>query len=63
VFPWECLATLLAVPLLVASGRCAVGTFTVPRLFVPAIRSIVSCYLVAVGLFTAAVAIGAWLAG
>jgi 1,4-dihydroxy-2-naphthoate octaprenyltransferase len=63
VFPWPCLSALLAVPLLVSSGRCAVRTFTAPRLFVPAIRSIVSCYLVAVALFTAAVAIGAWLPG
>ncbi|MGD0110041.1 MAG: prenyltransferase [Rhodopila sp.] len=60
VFPWECLATLLALPLLISSARCAVGTFNTPRLFVPAIRSIVSCYLVAVALFTAAIAISAW---
>jgi 1,4-dihydroxy-2-naphthoate octaprenyltransferase len=61
LFPWPCLATLLALPLLVSSGRRAVGTFNTPRLFVPAIRSIVTCYLTAVALFTAAVAIGAWL--
>jgi 1,4-dihydroxy-2-naphthoate octaprenyltransferase len=60
VFPRICLATLLAVPLLVVSGWRAVGTFETPRLFVPAIRSIVSCYAVAVALFTAGVAIDAW---
>jgi 1,4-dihydroxy-2-naphthoate octaprenyltransferase len=60
VFPRICLGTLLAVPLLVVSGWRAVGTFETPRLFVPAIRSIVSCYAVAVALFTAGVAIDAW---
>ena len=40
-------------PLLVASARRAIHTFESPRLFVPAIRSIVACYLVAVSLFTA----------
>lgn len=61
LFPWPCLAALLALPLLISSGRCAVGTFGTPRLFVPAIRDIVSCYLVAVALFTAAIAVSAWL--
>jgi 1,4-dihydroxy-2-naphthoate octaprenyltransferase len=60
MFPWLCLTTLLALPLLVESGRCAMGTFNTPRLFVPAIRGIVGCYLVAVALFVAAVALGAW---
>jgi 1,4-dihydroxy-2-naphthoate octaprenyltransferase len=60
VFPWPCLATLLAVPLLVQSGRAAVTTYERPRAFVPAIRSIVSCYVVAVALFTAAVGLDAW---
>jgi 1,4-dihydroxy-2-naphthoate octaprenyltransferase len=62
VFPVLCLVSLLAVPWLVASGRAAVGTYTTPRLFVPAIRSIVTCYAVAVALFTVAVAVAAWLA-
>lgn len=61
VFPWTCLATLLALPLLVSSGRAAAGTYETPRLFVPAIRSIVSCYLLAVAVFTAAIALDAWL--
>lgn len=52
VFPIPCLAALLALPLLIASGRCAIRTYESPRQFVPAIRSIVACYLVAVTLFT-----------
>ena len=63
IFPRFCLATLLALPLLVASARHARGTYTTPRQFVPAIRSIVACYAVAVALFTAAVALDAWLSG
>jgi 1,4-dihydroxy-2-naphthoate octaprenyltransferase len=60
VFPWPCLATLLAAPLLIQSGRAAVTTYERPRQFVPAIRAIVSCYVVAVALFTAGVALDAW---
>ena len=60
VFPVPCLAALLAVPLLVASGRCAVHTYESPRDFIPAVRSIVSCYMVAVLLFTCGVL---WPAG
>jgi len=55
VFPPACLAALLAVPLLVASGRCAMRTYESPRAFIPAVRSIVSCYMVAVLLFTCGV--------
>src|SRR5262249_1069543 len=55
VFPPTCLAALLAVPLLVASGRCAMRTYESPRAFIPAVRSIVSCYVVAVLLFTCGV--------
>jgi 1,4-dihydroxy-2-naphthoate octaprenyltransferase len=62
VFPVATLVTLLALPLLVASGRHAVRTYNTPRAFVPAIRSIVSCYGVAVSLFTAAIALQAWRA-
>jgi len=51
VFPPACLAALLALPLLVASGRRAFPTFEHPRQFVAAIRSVVGCYAVAVGLF------------
>ena len=55
VFPPACLAALLAVPLLVASGRCAMRTYESPREFILAVRSIVSCYMVAVLLFTCGV--------
>ena len=51
VFPVACLAALLALPLLVSSARAAVRTYESPRQFVPAIRAIVQCYLVAVSLF------------
>jgi len=50
-FPIGCLAALGATPLLIASARRAAGTFEQPRLFLPAIRSIVGCYAVATGLF------------
>ena len=60
VFPPACLAALLALPLLIASARSAIHTFDTPRLFVPAIRSIVSCYLVAVTLFTVGLLLSAW---
>lgn len=59
-FPWPCLAALLAAPLLVASARRAIHTFESPRSFVPAVRSIVACYLLAVSLFTAGVWVNAW---
>ncbi len=51
VFPPACLATLLAAPLLVQSARVGVRTYESPRQFVPAIRAVVACYLVAVALF------------
>jgi 1,4-dihydroxy-2-naphthoate octaprenyltransferase len=50
-FPAGCLMALLALPLLVASARAAVHTYESPRQFVPAIRSIVGCYALAVVLF------------
>jgi 1,4-dihydroxy-2-naphthoate octaprenyltransferase len=46
------LAALLALPLLVKSGRAAVRTYESPRAFVPAVRAIVACYALAVLLFT-----------
>lgn len=55
VFPSPCLVALFAAPLLVASARSAIHTFDTPRLFVPAIRAIVRCYLVAMILFTAGI--------
>ena len=59
-FPLACLAALFALPLLVASARRAIDTFETPRLFVPAVRSVVACYLVAVSLFTGGVLLHAW---
>jgi 1,4-dihydroxy-2-naphthoate octaprenyltransferase len=59
-FPRACLAALLALPLLVRSARRARHTFESPRQFVPAIRSIVSCYMVAVSLFIAGIFLHAW---
>ena len=61
VLPFACLAALFAVPLLVASARRARQTFTTPRQFVPAIRSIVACYVVAVTLFSAGVLVQRWI--
>ena len=55
IFPPASAAALLALPLLVKSGRCALRTCETPREFVPAVRSIVACYVVAVLLFTAGV--------
>jgi 1,4-dihydroxy-2-naphthoate octaprenyltransferase len=52
LFPVACLAALLALPLLVSSARTGLGTFESPRLFVPAIRAVVTCYAVAVALFS-----------
>jgi len=63
LFPLGCLAALLAAPLIVASGRCAFATCNTPRRFVPAIQRIVTAYVVAVALFTAAIALQAWLGG
>jgi 1,4-dihydroxy-2-naphthoate polyprenyltransferase len=51
VFPVPCLAALLAVPLLFKSARVGVRTYESPRQFVPAIRAVVACYLVAVAFF------------
>jgi 1,4-dihydroxy-2-naphthoate octaprenyltransferase len=55
VFPVACLAALLALPWLVSSGRTALRTFESPRQFVPAIRAVVRCYLIAVTLFGAGI--------
>lgn len=51
IFPVACLAVLLAAPLLIQSARVGVRTYESPRRFVPAIRAVVACYLVAVALF------------
>jgi 1,4-dihydroxy-2-naphthoate octaprenyltransferase len=60
MFPVACLAALLSFPWLFASARRAVHTYPTPRLFVPAIRSIVGCYLVAVTLFTGGILLQGW---
>jgi len=60
VFPPTALVAFLAVPLLLRSAQSAVKTYEKPRLFVPAIRRIVTCYVLAVALFTVAVAAAAW---
>jgi 1,4-dihydroxy-2-naphthoate polyprenyltransferase len=60
VFPVACLMALVALPWLIASGRSAVETFETPRLFVPAIRAVVRCYLIAVALFTSGILFEAW---
>ena len=59
VFPKGCLGALIALPLLVTSARRALHTYGSPRQFIPAIRSIVSCYAVAVLLFTLGVLVHA----
>ncbi len=59
-FPLACLAALAAAPLLVKSARHALTTYERPRDFVPAIRSIVSCYGLATALFTTGILFKAW---
>jgi 1,4-dihydroxy-2-naphthoate octaprenyltransferase len=54
-FPVSALAVLLAVPLVAASGRCALRAHSTPRDFQPAMRSMVLAYLVATFFFTAAI--------
>jgi len=61
VFPKTALLSLAAVPLLVMSGRAAVRTFDTPREFVPAVRSIVLCYVAATTIFTLTLALRPWL--
>ena len=58
VFPFASLAALLALPLLISSARTGLKTFDSPRDFVPAIRSIVACYMTAVVLFGAGILLG-----
>ena len=51
--PWILAFALLGVVLLVVSARRAFPTFEQPRQFVAAVRAIVACYVVTVGLFVA----------
>ena len=60
LFPVTCLAALLSLLWLVASARRAIRTYATPRLFLPAIRSIVGCYVVAVMLFTGGILMQGW---
>jgi 1,4-dihydroxy-2-naphthoate octaprenyltransferase len=60
IFPWECAAALLGLPLLVVSGLRARTTFTTPRRFLPAVRSLVAYYTAVTGLFIAGVVLHAW---
>ncbi len=61
LFPWPCLAALAALPLLVASHRKGRRTWQRPRDFVPAVRAIVRCYLLAVLLFTVGLFLQFWV--
>jgi 1,4-dihydroxy-2-naphthoate octaprenyltransferase len=58
-FPWASLIALVGLPWLIRSARAARHTYTMPRRFIPAIRAIVTCYGVTVGLFTVAIACNA----
>lgn len=59
LFPkWSLAAAAAGVPFLVVSGRAAAATWDTPRLFVPAVRAVVLCYVTATTLFTMAIAWG-----
>jgi 1,4-dihydroxy-2-naphthoate octaprenyltransferase len=60
MFPLACLAALLAAPLLVASGRCALASYEAPRRFLPAMRHMVTAYVAATGLFIAGLLMQGW---
>jgi 1,4-dihydroxy-2-naphthoate octaprenyltransferase len=60
IFPVPCLAALLALPLVAMSARCARANYSAPRQFLPAMRHMVLAYLVATGLFTAAIFAHGW---
>ena len=60
IFPVACLAALAAVPLVALSARCARVHYAAPRQFLPAMRHMVLAYLVATGLFTAAIFLQGW---
>ena len=52
------LAAVVGAPLLWVSGKAAASTWDTPRLFVPAVRSVVQCYMAATAVFIIAVAWG-----
>lgn len=62
-FPPPCLAALLALPLLLRSGRRAFASYESALRFRPAIGSILACYVVGVGLFIAGLLFSAPRAG
>lgn len=61
VFPLGCLSAFAALPMLTASARRAARAHESPRQLVPAIRNMVTCYLVAVTAFTLAILLHEWL--
>jgi len=60
IFPVDCGVALLALLPLAASGKRARSTFTTPRHFLPAVRSLVAYYMLATGLFAAGIVLHAW---
>ncbi len=60
IFPKASVLVLAALPLLIASGRAAFKTYDTPRDFVPAVRSIVLCYVAGTTIFTAVLAVNGW---
>nr|WP_242480718.1 prenyltransferase [Rhodovibrio sodomensis] len=62
-FPWPTLAALAAAPLLWRSLQHGRTGWQTPRQFLPAVRAIVRCYIVAAGLFTLGLLSQPWLAG
>ncbi len=58
-FPKPCLAALLALPLLVFSARRAFSGYESARRFVPAIGSLLACYVIGVSLFTIGILLNA----
>jgi 1,4-dihydroxy-2-naphthoate octaprenyltransferase len=59
-FPPACLAALLALPFVASSAHIAQRNHSLPRAFLPAMRSMVFAYLVATGAFCAAIVLQAW---
>jgi len=61
IFPAACLMALVAIPLWLVSAKRAARTYEQPRAFIGAVRPIVACYVVAVGLFCAGILAGSWM--
>ncbi|MFA6003096.1 MAG: prenyltransferase [Elusimicrobiota bacterium] len=59
VFPrWSAAAAAVGLPFLIGSGTAALKTWDTPRLFVPAVRRIVLCYMLTTTTFLVIVALG-----